>query len=102
MFTSSGEVLTYYTGLIDQLVPQLKGISLDTCRAIQLEIDDLRQELVSHLKNFGHTHVDVYFNEAMANAESDKEYYKLSNAYEDILLEKLKRLKAKLQVLRTT
>jgi protein subunit release factor A len=102
MFTSSAEVLTYYTTLIDQLIPKLHGITEDGYQTVQSEIADLRQELVNELKNFGHSKVDVYFNEAMATAESDKELNHLSNAYEEILLAKLVRLKEKLQNLRTT
>jgi hypothetical protein len=102
MFTSSAEVLTYYTALIDQLIPHLQDITEDGYQSVQAEIADLRHELVNQLKNFGHSHVDVYFDEAMASAESDKELYQLSNAYEEILLANLNHLKEKLQHLRTS
>ena len=102
VFTSSREVIAYYGTLIDQLIPQLEGVTLDGYQAIRTEIADLRQDLVDQLKNFGHSQVDGYFNEAMATAESDQEYNDLSNAYEDLLLAELKRIKEKLHALRTT
>lgn len=100
VFTSSREVIIHYTNLIDELIPQLQGITVDEYKAIQAEIDELRQQLVDHLKNFGHSQVDDYFNESMANAESDQELYALSNAYEDLLTAKLKGIKEKLKALR--
>lgn len=100
VFTSAREVIIHYTDLIDALTPQLKGITVDKYKAIQAEIADLRQQLAKHLKNFGHGRVDEYFNEAMANAESDQELYELSNAYEDLLTAQLKDIKEKLRALR--
>jgi hypothetical protein len=72
------------------------------CQAIGVEITDLRRQLADDLKNFGHNQVDDYFKESMANAESDQEFYDLSNAYETILLAELRRVKEKLHVLRVS
>ncbi len=102
IFTSSKEVITYYTTLIDELVPQLQGITQADYQVIKAEITDLRRELSKQLKNFGHNRVDEYFNEAMVSAESDQELYALSNAYETVLMAELKRIKGALHVLRTT
>lgn len=102
IFTSSREVITYYTDLIEQLAPQLQGITIDEYQAIRAEISDLRKELVNQLKNFDHRQVDVYFTDAMASAESELELYALSNAYEALLIGELRRIKKKLHLLRTT
>lgn len=102
VFTSSQEVISYYITLIDELKPQLKDITQDNYQATRGELATLRQELMEHLRNFGHHQVDAYFQEAIASAESNQEYYGLSNAYETILLDELARIKEKLQVLRTT
>ena len=102
IFLSGREVITYYTTLIDKLTPQLQGNTLDDYQAVRAEIADLRRQMVDQLKNFGYNQLDEYFNESMANAESDQELYQLSNAYEDILLAELKRVKEKLHSLRTT
>lgn len=102
VFTSSREVITHYTALIDELTPQLQGITADDYQAIRVEIADLRRQLVDQMKNFGYSHVDEYFSESMANAESNQEYYKLSNAYEAILVAELSRIKEKLHTLRIT
>lgn len=100
IFTSSGEVISYYSALIDKLTPKLKGITEDDYKTIRAEITDLRQELAGQLKNFGYHQADDYFNEAMANAESTQEYYELSNAYETLLLAQLTRIREKLHSLR--
>ena len=101
IFLSGREVITYYTTLIDKLTPQLQGITQDDYQAIRTEITELRRQMIDQLKNFGHNQVDEYFNNSMANAESDQEFYDLSNAYENILLAELKRIKEKLHSLRT-
>lgn len=102
VFTSAREVIIYYANLIDELTPQLKGITVDEYKAVQAEIDGLRQQLVDHLKDFGHSRVDEYFNGTMANAESDQELYELSNAYEDLLTAELRGIKEKLKALRVS
>ena len=102
VFTSSREVIAYYTRLIDELTPQLEGITPDNHEAVRTEISHLRHQLVRQLKNFAHNQVDEYFNEMMANAKSDQEYFRLSNAYETILLAQLTNIKRKLHALRTT
>ena len=102
IFTSSGEVITYYTTLIDELASQLQGITKDDYQLIRVEIADLRRQLVKQLKNFGHDRLDEYFHEAMQHAESDQELYALSNAYESNLITELQRIKAALYILRTT
>ena len=102
IFTSSRDVVIYYTTLIDGLIPQLRDITCDDYQTIQADIADLRRELAEQIKNFGHDYVNDYFNEAMASAESDQEYYKLSNAYETILRTELTRIKEQLHILKTT
>lgn len=102
IFTSGREVISHYTTLIGKLTPQLQGTKLNDCQRVRAEIADLRRQLVEHLKNFGHNQVDEYFNESMANAESDQELYDLSNAYETILLAEMKRIKEKLYALRVS
>lgn len=102
IFTSSREVVVHYTTLIDELTPQLRGITSDDYQAIRAEIADLRRQLVEHLRNFGYTNVDEYFNEAMVSAESNQEYFSLSNAYETVLMAELTRIKENLHALRTT
>ena len=103
VFTSGREVIAYYGALIDQLISQLQGVtSQDDYQSIRTEIADFRQDLVNQLKNFGHSQVDEYFGQAMATAESHQEYHDLSNAYEELLLAELKRIKEKLHALRTT
>ena len=102
VFTSAREVVIYYTNLIDELIPRLQGLMVDEYKAIQAEIDDLRQQLVDHLKDFGHSRVDEYFNTTMATAESDQELYDLSNAYEDLLTAELTGIKEKLRALRVS
>lgn len=102
VFTSGREVIAYYTRLIDELIPQLQHVTPDDEQTLQIEIANLRQQLVRQLKNFSLDRVDEYFGEMMANAKSDQEYYHLSNAYETILLAELSRIKEKLHTLRTT
>lgn len=102
IFVSGREVITHYTTLIDQLTQQSPGVFPHDYQAVRAEIADLRQQLVDHLKNFGHNQVDEYFRESMANAESDQELYDLSNAYESILLAELRRVKEKLHALRVS
>ena len=102
IFASSREVVTYYTGLIDQLTPQLQGVTLDDYQAVRSQIVELRRELIEQLKNFGHSQVDEYFKETMTNAETGQELYELSNAYEALLLAELNRIKVLLYTLRTT
>lgn len=102
IFTSGREVIIHYTTLISKLTPQLQGVNVQDYQDIRAEIAGLRRQLVEHLKNFGHNQVDEYFNESMANAESDQELYDLSNAYENILLAEMKRIKEKLYALRVS
>ncbi|WP_460906352.1 hypothetical protein [Spirosoma areae] len=94
-------MITYYTDLINKLIPQLQEITQNDYQAIQTEIADLRHELSKQLKNFGHNRINEYFNEAMEHAESDQELYALSNAYETMLIVELQRIKGALHDLRT-
>ena len=102
IFTSSEEVITHYTTLIDALVPRLRGITKDDYQAIRAELAELRLHLAKQLKNFGHDRLDEYFREAIEHAESDQELYALSNAYESTLIPQLQRIKEALHWLRTT
>lgn len=102
IFTSGRDVIAHYTLLIDQINQTRLGADSQDYQAVRAEIAELRQQLVDQLKNFGHRHVDDYFNESMANAESDQELYDLSNAYEAILLAELRRVKEKLHALRVS
>ena len=102
VFTSSEEVILHYTTLIDELVPQLQGITKDNYGGIRADIADLRRQLSKQLKNFGHDHLDGYFSEAIEQAESDPELYALSNAYESSLTSELQRLREVLYRLQTT
>ncbi|GAB3222332.1 hypothetical protein [Spirosoma arcticum] len=102
IFTSGREVITHYTTLIEMLTQQLQRMSPHDCQAIGAEISDLRRQLADNLKNFGCNQVDEYFRESMANAESDQEFYELSNAYEAILVAELKCVKEKLHALRVS
>jgi hypothetical protein len=101
VFTSSREVVAYYTSLIDELTPQLQEDTFNDSQSQRLEIAHLRRQFVKDLENFAPNRVDEYFNEKMANAESDQEYFQLSNAYETILLAELANIKKKLHTLRT-
>lgn len=101
LFTSSREVVAYYTSLIDELTPQLQDDTLNDNQSPRLEIAHLRRQFVKDLENFAPNRVDEYFNEKMANAKSDQEYFQLSNAYETILLAELANIKKKLYILRT-
>ena len=95
-------MISYYTTLIDEFSPQLQRITVDKCKAVQTEIANLRRQLADQLKNFGPDRVDEHFNETMANAESDRELYELSNAYEDPLMAPLKGVKEKIKALRVS
>lgn len=102
IFISTGEIITYYTTLIDELIPKLQEITQDNYQVVRAEIAGLRQELRRHLKDFSPSQMNEYFTEAMEHAESEPELYALSNAYENLLTAQLRRIKEALYTLRTT
>lgn len=102
IFTSSQDVIRYYTEAIGKFVTlQVDNTQSDSLLA-QNETTSLRRQLVDQLKNFKPGKVDGYFRELMASAESDSEYYRLSHAYEALLMAELQAIKKKLHLLRTT
>lgn len=98
----NGPITGQLTRSIDQHVFQSLVALLNKYRTNPNELDELYGAVSNHLKKLGCTDLDTYFNQALAHAESDQALYRISDAYETILLAELSRIKKALHVLRTT